>query len=108
MCHATKDTELLIVMCESKKIFFPTSCCPSNGTLTAVRYWDEILRPTVRPHAGTTDPGFLPGQDNAWPHLVIVCRQFLDDEHIDVIDWPSHSPDLDPVETLWDVTYQCI
>ncbi|KAK0153439.1 Transmembrane protein 245 [Merluccius polli] len=24
----------------------------ANGTLTAVRYWDEILRPIVRPHAG--------------------------------------------------------
>ncbi len=36
-----------------------------NGTLTAVRYWDEILRATVRHYAGAVGPGFLLVQDNA-------------------------------------------
>ncbi|KAJ8361323.1 hypothetical protein SKAU_G00178480 [Synaphobranchus kaupii] len=47
-----------------------------NGTLTAVRYWDEILRPIVRPYAGAVGPGFLLVQDNARPHCVRseVCR----------------------------------
>ncbi|KAJ8376822.1 hypothetical protein SKAU_G00074020 [Synaphobranchus kaupii] len=31
----------------------------ANGTLTAVRYRDEILRPIVRPYAGAMGPGFL-------------------------------------------------
>ncbi len=30
-----------------------------NGTLTAIRYWDEILGPIVRPYAGAVGPGFL-------------------------------------------------
>ncbi|KAJ8377134.1 hypothetical protein SKAU_G00077140 [Synaphobranchus kaupii] len=41
----------------------------ANGTLTAVRYRDEILRPIVRPYAGAVGPGFLLVQDNARPHV---------------------------------------
>ncbi|KAJ8349887.1 hypothetical protein SKAU_G00250170 [Synaphobranchus kaupii] len=72
----------------------------ANGTLTAVRYRDEILRPIVRPYAGAVGPGFLLVQDNARPHMARVCRQFLDDEGIDAIDWPSRSPDLNPIEHI--------
>ena len=57
----------------------------ANGTLTAVRYWYEILRPIVRPYAGVVGPGFLLVQDNARPHVARVGRQFLDDEGIDAI-----------------------
>ena len=70
-----------------------TSTCLPNGTLTAVRYRDEILRPTVRPYAGAVGPGFLLVQDSARPHVARVCRQFLDDEGIDATDWPSRSPE---------------
>lgn len=31
-----------------------------NGTLTTIRYWDEILGPIVR---GAVGPGFLPVHD---------------------------------------------
>ncbi len=36
-----------------------------NGTLTAIRYRDEILGPIVRPYAGAVGPGFLLVHDNA-------------------------------------------
>uniref|UniRef100_A0AAY5KQT2 Transposase Tc1-like domain-containing protein n=1 Tax=Esox lucius TaxID=8010 RepID=A0AAY5KQT2_ESOLU len=51
-----------------------------NGTLTAVRYRDEMLRPIIRLYAGAVGPGFLLVCNNAWPHVTRVCRQFLDDE----------------------------
>ncbi|KAI4887612.1 hypothetical protein NFI96_008963 [Prochilodus magdalenae] len=51
-----------------------------NGTLTAIRYQDQILRPLVRPYAGAVGLGFLPVHNNARPHVARVCRQFLENE----------------------------
>ena len=31
----------------------------ARGTMTAIRYRDEILRPIVRPYAGAVGPGLL-------------------------------------------------
>ena len=76
----------------------------ANGTLTAVKYQDEILRPIVRPYTGAMGPGFLLVQDNTRPRAARVCRQFLDDEGINAIDQPPRSPDLNPIENLWDVS----
>ncbi|KAI4903914.1 hypothetical protein NFI96_028717 [Prochilodus magdalenae] len=46
--------------------------------------------------------------NNAWPHVARVCRQFLENEGIDTIDWPTGSPDLNPIEHLWDVMLRSI
>lgn len=70
-----------------------------SGTMTDVRYQDEIPRAVVRSYAGV-GPGFLLVQDNAWPHVARVCLQFLDDEGIGDIDWLSHSFDLNTFEHL--------
>jgi len=36
----------------------------ARGTLNAIRYQDEILRPIMRPYAGAVGPG---------PHVAEVC-----------------------------------
>lgn len=47
-----------------------------NGTMTAIWCWDETFGPH-RPYNGAVCTGFLLLHDNAWPHVVRVCRQFL-------------------------------
>ncbi|GFV67953.1 transposable element Tc1 transposase [Trichonephila clavipes] len=70
-----------------------------RGTLMGQRYVDDILRP----HEGT----FLNGlrgaifqQDNARPHTARVAQDFL--RHFQTLLWPARSPDLSPVEHVWD------
>ena len=60
----------------------------ARGSLTAIRYRDDILRPLVRPYAVVVGPGFLLMQDNA-AHVAGVCQQFLQEEGIDAMDWPG-------------------
>uniref|UniRef100_A0A8K9X002 Tc1-like transposase DDE domain-containing protein n=1 Tax=Oncorhynchus mykiss TaxID=8022 RepID=A0A8K9X002_ONCMY len=80
----------------------------ARGSLTAIRYRDEILRPLVRPYAGAVGPGFLLIQDNARPHVAGVCQQFLQEEGIDAMEWPDRSPDLNPIEHIWDIMSRSI
>uniref|UniRef100_A0A8C7UG71 Tc1-like transposase DDE domain-containing protein n=1 Tax=Oncorhynchus mykiss TaxID=8022 RepID=A0A8C7UG71_ONCMY len=80
----------------------------ARGSLTAIRYRDEILRPLVRPYAGAVGAGFLLMQDNARPHVAGVCQQFLQEEGIDAMDWPARSPDLNPIEHIWDIMSRSI
>lgn len=71
-----------------------------QGNLTAVRYRDEILRPHVVP---LFQQNYLIYQhDNARPHVARICRDFLANNNIHPLDWPPYSPDLSPIEHLWD------
>ncbi len=58
------------------------------GLDNAIRYRDEILGPNIRPYAGAEGPEFPLVHDNTRPHVARVCKQFLEDGGIDIIDLP--------------------
>ncbi|GFW17907.1 transposable element Tc1 transposase [Trichonephila clavipes] len=68
-------------------------------TLTGQRYVDYILRPHVGPFLNGL-PGAIFQQDNARPHTARVVQDFL--RHFQTLPWPARSPDLSPVEHVWD------
>ncbi|GFW10676.1 transposable element Tcb2 transposase [Trichonephila clavipes] len=70
-----------------------------RGTLMGQRYVDDILRHYVGPFLNGL-PGAIFQQDNDRPHTARVAQDFL--RHFQTFPWRSRSPDLSPVEHVWD------
>ncbi|GFV01454.1 DDE_3 domain-containing protein [Trichonephila clavipes] len=71
-----------------------------GGTVTGLRYRDEILDPYVRPYAAAIGNDFILMDDNARPHRARIVEEYLEDHGLDRMEWPARSPDLNPIEHL--------
>ncbi|GFW41353.1 transposable element Tcb1 transposase [Trichonephila clavipes] len=74
----------------------------ANGTMTGQRYIDEVLLPHVRLFRGAVGDKFVFMDDNATCHRTLAVQDCLDSEGIQRLVCPARSPDLNPIENVWD------
>ncbi|GFV19018.1 vascular endothelial growth factor receptor 3 [Trichonephila clavipes] len=74
----------------------------ANGTMTGQRYIDEVLLPHVRLFRGAIGDKFVFMDDNATCHRTLAVQDCLDSEDIQRLVWTERSPDLNPIENVWD------
>ncbi|GFW90256.1 DDE_3 domain-containing protein [Trichonephila clavipes] len=79
-----------------------------RGSVTGLRYRDEVLEPYVRLFRGACDHKFILMDDNVRPHRALLDEEFLESEDIHRKDWPARSPNLTRIEHVWDVLGKAI
>ena len=82
-----------------------TQCVVVRGNLNALRYSNEILTPVCIPHLQNNERMRLM-HGGAPSHTARATRALLQANQINVLPWPSLSPDLTPIEHILDVIGQ--
>ncbi|KAF2363637.1 Dbl (DH) domain [Trinorchestia longiramus] len=65
---------------------------------------DEELRELLKLHRGAAKHSvsqLLMLPDNAPCHKANVVMNYLNDQGVEVMNWPAKSPDMNPIENLW-------
>ena len=76
-----------------------------QGNLTGDQYIRDVLQPVVVPHFDNhplaTRPVYM--DDNARPHRSRAVTAYLQSEAVTSVLQPATSPDLNPMEHIWDM-----
>ena len=73
-----------------------------NGNINAQTYINDVIALEALPFIQFHGPNVTFMHDNACPHSAAITWQFLATNNVNVLDWPAKSPDLNPIEPVWD------
>ncbi|GFV44102.1 DDE_3 domain-containing protein [Trichonephila clavipes] len=69
-----------------------------RGSVSGVRYRDEVLETYVSLFRGACDPEFILMDDKVRSHRALPVDEFLESEDIRYRDSPARSPDINTAE----------
>jgi transposase len=76
-----------------------------QGNLTGDQYIRDVIQPVVVPHFDNhslaTKPLYM--YDNTRPHRSKAVTTYLQREAMTYVPWLAMSPDLNPIEHIWDM-----
>ncbi|GFW64395.1 transposable element Tcb2 transposase [Trichonephila clavipes] len=67
----------------------------------------EVLQPEVIPFLQDI-PGAILQQYNTLPHVAKTFRDFYSTQHMHLLNWPAYSPDMSPIEPVWNLVGWCL
>nr|CAH7750530.1 unnamed protein product [Callosobruchus chinensis] len=78
------------------------------GTMTGTYYLQNIINAIVQPLRNEIGDQFIFMDDNARPHRTRAVQQALENGNIARLEWPAMSPDMNPIEHVWDYVSRVI
>ena len=72
-----------------------------DGAMNRHKYIQILRNQMLRWVTGVFGRNFVYVQDNAPPHTACDTAAFLDQQDVEVMDWPARSPYMNPIEHVW-------